>query len=204
MAKRGICLILICVGSVFALNADEVIDKTAKKYEKMNSFYSEFTQIFCDEASGTCQEFTGKIFFLRPNFFRMEVDTPAQIYVGDSISLWIYFPKKNRAIKQTLKEVPFAVNPEIFLKDYQKNFNYEIAEDKENFLLSLFPKDETQVYQKILVKINKKKLTIQEFAINNGAGSESKFTFKNPQLNQKVPKKLFRFNPPKGCKVIEQ
>jgi outer membrane lipoprotein carrier protein len=189
---------------VFGIEATEVIEKTAKRYEKMNSFYATFTQVFCDETSGTCQEFEGEIYFLRPNFFRMEIKKPAQVYVGDSSSLWIYLPEKNRAIKQTLSNVPFQINPDIFLKDYQKKFRYTIDESESIFSLFLLPKDETEIYQRILIKIDKKKFEIREISIQDEIGSENKFIFEKVKINKSLSKKIFQFNPPEGCDVIEQ
>jgi len=194
----------VIVLQAFAIDMDEIINKTIEKYENLNSFYAEFNQILCDEVSGTCSNFEGKIYFLRPNFFRMEMESPKQIYVGDSVSLWVYLPEKNRAIRQSLGQIPFQINPDIFLKDYEKRFNAELTdEDKNSVQITLTPKDKTDIYEKIIIKILKGKFEIAAITIIDEIGSESKFNFDKIEINKKISKKLFDFNPPKGTQIDE-
>ena len=194
----------VIVLQAFAIDMDEIINKTIEKYENLNSFYAEFNQILCDEVSGTCSNFEGKIYFLRPNFFRMEMENPKQIYVGDSVSLWVYLPEKNRAIRQSLGQMPFQINPDIFLKDYEKRFNAELTdEDKNSVQITLTPKDKTDIYEKIIIKILKGKFEIAAITIIDEIGSESKFNFDKIGINKKISKKLFDFNPPKGTQIDE-
>lgn len=194
----------VIVLQAFAIDMDEIINKTIEKYENLNSFYAEFNQILCDEVSGTCSNFEGKIYFLRPNFFRMEMESPKQIYVGDSVSLWVYLPEKNRAIRQSLGQMPFQINPDIFLKDYEKRFNAELTdEDKNSVQITLTPKDKTDIYKKIIIKILKGKFEIAAITIIDEIGSESKFNFDKIEINKKISKKLFDFNPPKGTQIDE-
>jgi len=134
----------------------------------------------------------------------MEIENPKQIYVGDSLSLWIYLPDKKRAIRQHLgAQIPFAVNPDIFLKDYNERFNAELKTDK-NYEIILTPKEETEIYKKIIVSIDPQKYEITGITIYDETESENKFIFKNIELNKKISKKLFEFKPPKGTEVVEQ
>lgn len=192
------------VFKAFAVNIDEVIDKTIHNYENLNSFCAEFNQIFCDEVSGTCRSFEGKIYFLKPCFFRLEMKNPEQIYVGDSVSLWIYLPEKNKAIRQSLGQIPVQINPDIFLKDYDKRFNAELSDGEENsFQISLTPKEETEIYEKIIIEIHKENFEITGITILDEVGSENKFRFNKIEINKKLSQKLFEFNPPKGTQIDE-
>jgi len=185
-------------------NLDSIINRTIARYQNLNSFYIEFSQQFCEKASGMCQSFNGTVQFLKPNYFRMEIENPKQIYVGDSLSLWIYLPDKKRAIRQHLgAQIPFAVNPDIFLKDYNERFNAELKTDK-NYEIILTPKEETEIYKKIIVSIDPQKYEITGITIYDETESENKFIFKNIELNKKISKKLFEFKPPKGTEVVEQ
>jgi len=185
-------------------NLDSVINRTIARYQNLNSFYIEFSQQFCEKTSGMCQSFNGTVQFLKPNYFRMEIENPRQIYVGDSVSLWIYLPDKKRAIRQHLgAQIPFAVNPDIFLKDYNERFNAELKTDK-NYEIILTPKEETEIYKKIIVFIDPQKYEINGITIYDETESENKFIFKNIELNKKISKKLFEFKPPKGTEVVEQ
>lgn len=197
-------LLFFITQHLFAVDLDEIIDKTTEKYNDLNSFYAEFTQVLCDELSGTCQLFEGKIYFKRPNFFRMEIGDPAQIYVGDSSSLWIYMPDKKRAIRQSLGQIPVQINPDIFLKDYDKKFNIELISEKENTVqIALLPIEETDIYTKIIIAIHKSKYEIQAISIQNQAGQESKFSFDKIEIDKTMSKSLFEFTPPEGTEVDE-
>ncbi len=204
LMKRRFLLILIFLLPLWAIELKEVIDKTIQNYQNLKSFYVEFTQEFCEKASQTCQSFEGKIYFLSPNFFRMEMKEPKQIYVGDSISLWVYFPDKKKAIRQHFGfQMPFAVNPDLFLKDYNDRFNAELRVNK-NYEIILSPKEETEIYKRVAVLVNKEDFKITGITVIDNTDSENRFIFKNIQLNKKISKKLFKFNPPKGTEIIEQ
>ncbi len=198
---------LLCSATVFmasALEVDEVINKTIGKYENLKSFYAEFEQVLCDEVSGTCHNIRGEIYFLKPSFFRMEMTDPRQIYVGDSTSLWIYIPGEKRAIKQHLEQVPFAINPDFFLKNYDERFTAELTkEEKDKFLVSLIPKEETEVYEKITVSIHKTKFEITAVTVFDKTGSKSTYNFSKIEVNKKISKRLFEFIPPDGIQIDE-
>ena len=203
-AKIHVLLILFITQHLFALELHEILDKTTDKYNRIDNFYAEFTQVMCDELSGTCQLYEGKIFFKRPNFFRMEISDPPQIYVGDSSSLWIYMPEKKHAIRQSLGQIPVQISPDVFLKDYDKRFNVEfLGEEKKIVQIALIPKQNTDIYSKIIVDIHKSKYEIKAITIRDHAGQENKFTFDMIETNKKLSKELFEFKPPEGTKVDE-
>jgi outer membrane lipoprotein-sorting protein len=134
----------------------------------------------------------------------MEIENPKQIYVGDSVSLWIYLPNKKRAIRQHLgSQIPFALNPDIFLKDYNKRFNAELKINK-YYEIIFTPKEETEIYKKIIIMVHPERYEINGITIIDETDSENKFIFKNIQLNKKISKKIFEFKPPKGTEIIEQ
>jgi outer membrane lipoprotein carrier protein len=197
-------LLLLVAGSSYAQNVEQVIEKTLAHYQNMESFYAEFEQTMCDEAQGICCNYTGKIYFLKPNFFRMEMDDPEQIYVGDSVSLWIYLPEKKHAIRQSLGEVPFQVNPDYFLLDYDERFSAAISNENGNsYEILLNPRRETDIYDHIMIVIAKKDYKISAITICDQAGSENTFLFNKIEINKKISKKKFQFEPPKGTQVDE-
>ncbi len=195
MAAAVLCL--------FASDLDDVINTTLKKYDSIKTFYAEFDQYYCDEVSGTCRNYTGRIYFARPNFFRMEIDKPHQIYVGDSSALIIYLPEKKRAIKQSLSQVPFSINPDLFLKDYKEKFYARLSKKDSGYEVILTPKDSNELYQKIIVAIDPEDYYIKAISIENEVGSESKYEFHHIKLNKNIPKKLFKIELPEGTSIDE-
>jgi outer membrane lipoprotein carrier protein len=205
MKKLILGLITIAIAFLGAASLDEVVERTNATYANLNSFYTKFTQTMCDESAGICRIFDGEIYFLKPNFFRMTIDDPQQVLVGDSASLWIYMPKEKRAIRQALTQMPFAINPEVILKDYKERFNAALSgEDKDFFEITLSPKEETEIFSKILIRVSLPGYKITDISIVDQAGAENKFEFKKTEINKKINKKIFQFNPPKGTEIIEQ
>lgn len=189
---------------MFGLELDEIIESTVKNYKGMTSFYAEFEQFFCDEVSGTCANYTGKIFFVKPNFFRMEIDDPKKTYVGDSVSLWIYIPEEKRAIKQAMTGMPFHVNPDMFLTDYEQRFTAELSGDTEKmYEVTLTPIDESELYEKIVISVSKKTFKITALAVHDEIGSENKYTFDKFEINKKISRDVFTFKPPQGTQIDE-
>jgi outer membrane lipoprotein carrier protein len=197
--------VLLLISSILlATQASEVMDKTIELYQNMNSFYAEFVQVYCDEEAGICQRFEGRTYYMRPNYFRMEIDDPEQVYVGDSASLWIYFPEENRAIRQNLEQLPFQVSPDALLADYKSDYDAEIVdENKEYYEIDLTPLENASIYRKLTVRIKTKTFEIIGITVYDDAGNESKFEFSTVELNKKLSKSIFQFNPPEGVQIDE-
>ncbi len=195
---------LIVISPLLALEADEVLDRTIERYQNMTSFYADFEQTYCDEEAGICQRYEGRTYFMKPNFFRMEIDDPEQIYVGDSVSLWIYMPAEKRVIRQSLQQMPFQINPDALFADYESNYDAEIISAEEDYYeISLEPKDETDIYRKMTVTIQNNTYEVIGISIIDDTGIESKFRFSNVEINKKLSRDLFEFNPPQGVQVDE-
>jgi len=205
MKKMTLSFFMVGVAFLGAASLDEVVDRTNLTYANLNSFYTKFTQTMCDEAAGLCRIFEGEIYFLKPNFFRMTINNPQQVLVGDSTSLWIYMPKEKKAIRQDMTQMPFAINPEVFLKGYNERFNAALSgEDKDFCEITLSPKEETGIYSKIMIRVSLPGYKITDISIVDQTGAENKFAFEKTEINRKINKKIFQFNPPKGTEIIEQ
>ena len=196
--------LILAASSLLATQASEVLDKTIEQYQNMNSFYAEFEQVYCDEEAGICQRFEGRTYYMRPNYFRMEIDDPEQIYVGDSTSLWIYFPAEKRAIRQGLEQMPFQVSPDALLADYQTDYDAEIIDENDEYYeIDLTPIENTSIYRKLTVIIKAGTYELIGITVYDDAGTESKFEFSKVEMNKKLSKSIFQFSPPEGVQVDE-
>jgi chaperone LolA len=202
--KQLILLPVLIVSQLLALEANEIIGRTVEKYRNMNTFYTEFEQEYCDEEAGLCQRFEGRTYYMKPNFFRMEIEEPSQIYVGDSISLWIYMPEEKRAIRQALTQMPFQISPDALFENYEEDFVSSLeGEDENHYEIVLEPKDETDIYRRLKVTIRKETFEIVGIAVTDESGIESKFEFTKVEINKKIDRRIFEFKPPQGVKVDE-
>ncbi len=202
-----IAIVVISFGlfaGISGIELAEIIENTLENYQGLTSFYAEFEQILCDEVSGTCASYTGKVFYAEPNFFRMEIDDPQRIYIGDGTALWIYDPEEKRAIKQDMAAVPLHINPDMFLTDYDEKFTAELSADTQAaYEVTLTPKDETSLYARIVISISKEKFRITGISIHDDIGSENKYLFEKFETNKKISKDTFVFRPPPGTRIDE-
>jgi outer membrane lipoprotein carrier protein len=197
-------LLVLMTSQLLGLEANEIIGRTVEKYRNMNTFYTEFEQEYCDEDAGICQRFEGKTYYMKPNFFRMEIEEPNQIYVGDSVSLWIYMPEEKRVVRQALTQMPFQISPDAMFDNYEEDFVSSLAgEDETHYEIILEPKDDTDIYRRLKVKIRKETFEITGIAVTDESGIESKFEFTKVEINKKIDRKIFEFKPPKGVQVDE-
>lgn len=196
-----VCGLCTCINGI---ELDEILENTVKNYEGMTSFYAEFEQVVCDEVAGTCDRYEGRIFFVEPGFFRMEIDDPQRVYVGDSVSLWIYLPGENRAIKQEMTGMPFHINPDMLLADYDEQYHVRLSDTTEGtYEVTLIPKDETTLYQDMVISISRRSFRIGAITIRDEIGSENKYTFRTFDANRRISKDMFNFKPPAGTQIDE-
>ena len=202
--KYFIFLPALIMSQLFAVDANEILEKTVEKYRNMSTFYTEFEQEYCDEDAGVCRRYEGKTYYMKPNFFRMEIEQPKQIYVGDSVSLWIYMPDDKRAIRQALQQVPFQISPDALFENYEEDFIPSVTDEGEDYYqITLQPKDENDIYQRLTVEIKKGTHEIIGISVVDESGIESKFEFTKVEINQKIDRKLFEFKVPPGVQVDE-
>jgi outer membrane lipoprotein-sorting protein len=77
-------------------------------------------------------------------------------------------------------------------------------ESDNGFEIILTPKEETEIYEKIVVQISRKNFDITGIAITDEAGAQNKFVFSSIKINKKISRDMFVFKPPKGTEIIEQ
>lgn len=187
------------------IGIEEVIEKTNANYRNLQSFYTRVQQVTCDEELGICNVYEGEIYFLKPNYFKMVIEKPAQILVGDSASLWVYFPSEKRAIRQSLKDIPFAVNPDIFLTDYQNQYAMALSADRDDvYEVTLTPKEADGIFHRAVITIDARRFMIIAIAVIDPSGTENKFHFEETKLNPALDRKMFKFQPPRGTEIIEE
>jgi outer membrane lipoprotein carrier protein len=191
----------------YAINlwATSLLDSVIPRYTKIFSLEGNFTQTICDEAVGSCRQFSGKFYLNRPGFSRLEVISPEkQLIVADTQTLYIYLPK----IKKVYLENPL-VNYNLF-----KIFDY-ILENRTNFKLVEHDKDYTYYsflsdslsefipFQDIKIGINNRRKLIEKLSLTDLDGAEISFSFSVQKVNPKLSPKLFSFTPPQGVEIID-
>jgi outer membrane lipoprotein-sorting protein len=100
--------------------------------------------------------------------------------------------------------MPFQINPDALLKNYQAEYDAQIITETDDYYeIALVPKEDTDIYRKLTVKIDKAAFEINSITVLDEAGVESKFEFSKVEINKKISRKMFEFNPPEGIQIDE-
>lgn len=172
------------------------------RYQKVNSLSGNFVQNINSEELDYSQQLEGKFYFARPNWFRFEVSSPEnQIVVGDSEVTWFYWPDSNLVRKSMPVGNPFF---EILLNSSEETFRPEsVSSEDGTTVLTLVPNDSLAAFARIWLRLGPQTHLIEGITIDDGLGTETKYSLTELRYNPRLPAKLFRFVPPEGAVVEE-
>ena len=168
---------------------------------KNSEMTSDFSQIVISP-NGTQNLSKGSLSLKKPNLFRWEVDSPAQIIVSNGYKLWSY----NKDLEQVIVQpVPKKVDNAPYLlllaghKDVlQSNF---FVKKIKNTVFELSPKKADSMIKNIRIIFIKGKLV--SLRIQTLMDQINIFTFNN-QSYKELPSSLFNLSIPKGVDILGQ
>lgn len=201
--------LFIVAGFTVASPQTDVLERSLKVNEGIETFEAEFVQITCTKATGICQRFEGKLWLKRPEKFRMEVMSPdTQLFVSDGETMWIYLPKSNQAIKEDLKKTELLPQPSQVLFEFSEKYEIDFkGEDKVKkktyYLLNLKPKEESPYFIAARVWLNLESLLMERLMVTDGQGNETILNFREVEINLTLPEDKFTFTPPEGVEAVE-
>ena len=200
-------LVLLCFVTVsYAIDGDEIIKKTKKKFNSTENFSANFIYKFKWKLADQSNEYYGKIYLKHENKFRIETDD--QLIVSDSKTLWTYSKLNNQVIIDNLENAEGNLLPsEMFLKFSNEYKNIlkkeEKIDDSDCYLVLLTAKDKNIFIKEMKVWIDKKTwLTkkIEHVDINENITG---YTLKNILINSKLDNNLFKFKNKNNIEVID-
>jgi chaperone LolA len=169
-----------------------------KTIEGVKSFEAEFKERVNYPGFEISQKFSGKLYGLRPNFFRMEVDSPTkQLLIMDGKNAWLYLREDGVVYKR--KSGDFFHNAGIFFLSQELDIRYVGNGGERKFVL--IPKKEAP-YDSVVVVSNRSYLP-KEILIFAKDGSTMDFTLYNMRVNIPLNRDMFQFRIPKDAELIE-
>ncbi len=181
-------LILIILPDSVALAKPKIWLKVRERYNKVNTIQGLFQQRVCSEIDGTCQEFQGRFYAMRPNLLRVEVQKPEeQLIIADGESLTILVKNKVLAKSPLIETSPllllFSTQKDSFFVKQEKSASGRIH-------LVLTPVDTS--YYSIQFGVNPKSLLIEEIRFEDWEGNKTEIILSKVIINKKLAKKLFQ------------
>jgi outer membrane lipoprotein carrier protein len=203
--KTKIILFLFFISSlIFAQSPKELLKVVQNKFNSMNNFSANFTQMIYNLEGEKAVRTSGKFMYKRKNKFIAEMKS--QTIVSDGATIWNSDKKFNRVIISTLVDDPSSFSLERFVFDYPplckiKSLNEKYLE-KGEFCLELTPKDQDMAFKTARIWCSNDGM-IYKMEVIDGGDIKYQFLFSEIKLNQDLPDSKFVFYPSKGMQIID-
>jgi outer membrane lipoprotein-sorting protein len=187
---------LITVISFVVLSSTSSIEKVQTKFNNLNNFQSDFTQMANDKIG-----LKGKFYFSKENNYRIELQN--NIIIADGMTIWNYDKKRNRVIVSNIEDDPLAFS----LREYI--FNYpakcDITEEKVNsdkIVITLKPKSTELNFKEAKLFLTNDYL-VNKIEVKDFNGSSFAFIFDNIKIDKNISPNLFQFTNNTDAKIID-
>lgn len=186
--------------SVFAQN-----DNLEKFLSNLNSFEANFVQEVKDFSNQIIDESSGKVIFLKPNFFRWTYQIPSENeIISDGEFLYLYDPDLKQVIESKL-DGQLNMSPAMLLvsENIHEFFNTRLLKNSQNIMEFVAqPKNnESAFFKQVIFIFNNNQLNIMKVLDNFDNLTTIKFhkIIQNKDINEAK----FLFNYPDDIDVIK-
>lgn len=189
------------------------LEKAIRAYRNVNTVEATFTQRVTNPLLGRTVEAKGEVVQDRPNKIAIRFTNPAgDRIVSDGTHLWVYLPSSapGQVMKQKVGANSAGV-PDVtamFLEAPREKYTVhdagaETVSGRKTTVLHLTAKDRTLPFTKATVWVDGQDGLIRQFEITEPSGLVRRVIIDELRVNPKVDAGAFRFEVPKGARVIE-
>ena len=197
-----------------AQSADATLDRAVAAYAKVKTVRATFAQTLTNPLTGSTATATGEMLQRRPGQLALRFTDPAgDRIVADGTWLWLYLPSSapGQVIRTRIGEGGAAV-PDItaqFLDSPRSRYTVSDAgraevQGRPARALSLVARDASVPFAKATVWVDDADSLVRQFEVTDRSGLVRRVTITKLAVNVPVDRSAFRFQPPKGVRVIEQ
>ena len=188
-----------------------VLSGLQKRYQKVTSLATPFTQIYTSRLTKQVTESKGTLYFSKPDKIRWDYTTAplrSFIYDGDYFHYVEYDKKTVSRTKIVMqKDLVMAL---VFLTGsgaVTDHFEPRVIKPAEfepdiptagRIILELLPKEESETFAVMYLLLDHLTYNLTEVILYDVVGNRNRIIFDNPVYNGKLKPSLFTFTPPKG------
>lgn len=191
---------------------EDTIKKIKDFYDSLETIRGDYKEEIYLEFIDQTQFMNGKFVLKKEKFFRLETKgEDKQIIVSDGDFLYTYLVKEKMCYKREIQSIDdINVVYEILpIGNFEKNFNVNIAENENFYLLELKLKDEPEnvnlaKFTKIIYIINRETNYPDMGYLWSRDGRILKFAFSTIKINTTFKDSFFELELPDEVEVIEQ
>ena len=196
----------LCVDAAIA---QSVAQRVQAQYGAITSMHTEFSQTLVHKESGSREQRSGVLSFVKPLLVRMETKKPSPelLLVGKDV-IWNVFPEEEMAYKYALslaRDSRSIVQVMTGQASLDKDFFIENQKEAGGLLvLDLFPKEPTQAMVEARLWIDPKTNLIRKLRIFDFYGNENEMAFSRQEVNVAISASQFIYTPPKNFVVEDR
>jgi outer membrane lipoprotein carrier protein len=213
--RRIITAAAIAVASplaVFAQSAETTIDRAVSAYARLTSMRAEFRQTLTNPLTGTTQTTSGEIIRRKPNLMSITFNNGDRV-AADGSTLWVYLPS---SVPGQVIRVPYtggnagSVDPaDQFLDSPRTRYTVTSSGSatiggRSTQVLNLVPKRKGDIVARAKLWIDDQDFSLRQFEVENSGGLKRKVVITSFTANPQIDRSKFRFNVPRGAKVVDQ
>ena len=211
---RGLAVALAAVPTAArAQSADAVMDRAVAAYSRLNTMRAGFTQTLTNPLTGSTQTTTGVILRKKPNLLSINFDSGDRV-TADGSALWIYLPSSTpgQVMRMPSKGASAdAMDPAgEFLDSPRTRFNGNVlAAPRRSAAAPLMQSRWSRSapnpnFTSAKVWIDDADSSIRQFDIETANGLKRHVVITSFTANPALSRASFRFNVPKGAKIVDQ
>jgi len=195
-----------------APSLNEVVEKVRETCAQAQDLSAQFEQITSIRSLNQEQRGNGVLLLKRPRKMRWEYQKPEpRLFVTDGKTLWAYSPVDKQVVVQDVNEAFATRLPiSILAGDCQLRRDFEIREIENaatrgstSFrLLDLRPKHPEAGITRVLLEVNLKSYTIEQFTVFDPSGNTNVYRLTNLKLNTGISDQPFQFTPPADATLV--
>lgn len=187
--------------------------------QNMQAFYaqtvdlkSKFKQVYSDTLYNRTRTSYGSVLVKKPGMMRWDYNKPERkSFIADGKVLWVWEPRDKQAFRNPLSVDTLSTGLTFLLGkgDLNKEFVVAYATDKkdqlggpDDLVLKLTPHKRSAQFEYLLMAVDPTDFKVSESMVVN-RHSRNHFAFSDVEINVKLADTQFRFQPPKGTRVID-
>jgi outer membrane lipoprotein carrier protein len=197
--------------ALFAQDADQVMERTARAYRGLTSFSADFWQVIDDAMLGTFRS-RGHLIQAGDDKLAMRFTDPAgEAIVLDGHDAWVYTPSTTpgQVMKISIASLPEFFNLSRLLTDPSRRFEarglrQERVNGRLTDVVSLTPKDPNLPFSEATIWVDRQDGLPRRLRFQERTGGVRTLTFSAVRGNDRVSAAAFTFVVPAGVRVVDQ
>jgi outer membrane lipoprotein carrier protein len=194
-----------------AADFQSVLAGIDRYYESIGSLRASFSQVVEMPALEKSDNFSGTLFFLKPNLIRLEYRKPkGQLLVADGTDWWFYMPQQE--IPQVLRapmqggggDAPvYVLGGRMAERFSGRLLATEPRGGSECYVLELEPRDGDTYYRTLRAWVDKVTFATRAIRYQDETGNYITFDLNEVSTDSAPPPELFSFTPPADAQVLQ-